>query len=132
MMPLRKPTPIITFFLLLCLYASPQTPPRQSHPQQAHKPPHKPALFTVDDFPVTNKMFGHCDGCEVKSGPIRSSDKVWFSNGELRQTLVFELYTDDFRNEIFLFSDDDIPAPLIDSMELHGSDGNLADNKQKE
>jgi len=90
--------------------------------------------FIPDDFPVTNRMFGSDlkgDGREIKSGPVRSIDKVWFSNDTLRQTLVYELYTDYTRMDIFLFSNDNIPKGLIERMELHTAEGYLAGENEK-
>jgi hypothetical protein len=90
--------------------------------------------FVVDDLPVTDKMFGrdiHTNGREMKSGSIRSYDKVWFTNDSLGETLVYELYTDDFRMEIFLFLNNNIPKGLIKRMELHTAEGQLADDKLK-
>jgi hypothetical protein len=118
MMPLLQPLSRGTLAFLLCLHVGP--------------PQAKPRMFTVDDFPVTERMIGPYTGRDHKSGGLLSSDKVWFGNKELNQTLVFELYTDNFRNEIFLFRNDDIPAALIDSMELLTPDSELAPNKQKE
>jgi len=63
-------------------------------------------IVIPDNYPVTNEMFGYdvkSNGREIKSGNIRSLDKVWFRNDTLKQILVFELYTDNFRNIIFHF-----------------------------
>src|SRR4051812_28691651 len=57
-----------------------------------------------DDYPVTDEIFGsdfNQNGREIKSGDIFSYDKIWFRNDSLNQTLVFELYTDNYRNIIF-------------------------------
>jgi hypothetical protein len=91
--------------------------------------------FTVDDYPVTNNMFGvdnKADAREIKSGPVRSLDKVWFANDVLKQTLVFELYTDDFRNASFQFLNNDIPKELIKRMEIVTEGSELAGYRQKE
>jgi hypothetical protein len=93
--------------------------------------PHKPRLITVDDFSVPDAFFHHCDGCTVKSGPVETTDHVWFTNKTLRQTLVFCLYTDGFHQGLYLFSNDDIPTAIIDSMEIIAGN-ELATNKQKE
>jgi hypothetical protein len=90
--------------------------------------------FTIDDFSVTDKMFGmdvKGNAREITSGKIISVDKVWFTNDSLGQTLVFELYTDDFRMNIFLFNNTSIPKGLIKIMELHTADGQLAGEKEK-
>lgn len=79
----------------------------------------------VDDYPVTNEMFGadvKQNGREIKSGEVYSGDKVWFTNQSLNQTLVFELYTDDFRNAIFHFLNNDVPKDLIKEMELSNAE----------
>jgi hypothetical protein len=89
---------------------------------------HSPRTFVVDDFPITDHMLTahYCDTCSLKSGALRSIEKVWFTSKELRQTLVYQLYTDDFREDIFLFSNDDIPAAIMDHMELYDSTENYA------
>lgn len=78
--------------------------------------------FNVDDYPVTDKMFmklsKNNDSLKMKSGPVFSLDKVWFTNDTLHQTLVFELYTDNFRLEIYHFDNSDIPEGIIKHMEL--------------
>ena len=81
--------------------------------------------FIVDDYPVTNQMFGwdtNQNGRAIKSGLIYSGDKVWFTNCKLKKTLVFELYTDYHRLAIFHFANNDIPTGLIQRMELHTSE----------
>jgi len=89
--------------------------------------------FRVDDYPLTDDMFGKGDnGREIKSGGITSIDKVWFTNQALKQTLVVELYTDNFRTAAFHFQDQNIPTALIKRMELHTDDGELASQQQKE
>ncbi len=90
--------------------------------------------FIVDDYPVPDKMFGRDikgNAREIKSGSVRSLDKVWFSNADLEQTLVFELYTDDFRNVTFHFFTNDVPAGLIKIMELHTTVGEFAPENLK-
>lgn len=87
-------------------------------------------LFSVDDYGVTNEMLdektSNNSSYRKQSGPIHSSDKVWFTNDDLDQTLVFELYTDKHRLTTFHFQNRDIPAALIDEMELHDENGELA------
>jgi len=94
--------------------------------------------FIVDDFPVTDKMFERevktrdSDAGIRRSGMVESSDKAWFTNDSLHQTLVFDLYTDYMRMGIFLFDNNNIPGELIKIMELNTLDGSLASEKQKE
>ncbi|MDI9862295.1 hypothetical protein [Flectobacillus roseus] len=89
----------------------------------------------VDDYPVKNKMLAdrtsNNSSYKKQSGKIFSFDKVWFSNGTLKQTLVFELYTDYHRLAIYHFLDNDIPIDLIRRMELHTEGGEIASDKQK-
>jgi hypothetical protein len=90
--------------------------------------------FIVDDYPVPDKMFGRDvrgNAREIKSGSIRSLDKVWFSNDSLGQTLVFELYTDDFRNVTFHFFTNDVPPGVLKIMELVTADAELAGENLK-
>src|SRR5258708_5663037 len=89
----------------------------------------------VDDYPVPTKLFGRDikeNAREISSGTIHSSDMVWFSNDSLEQILVYELYTDDFRNASFHFLKNDIPPGLIKRMELIDRDGEPASEKAKE
>ena len=131
---------IILLALCLAAYTSPLPAQTSSsdhhspttHPAAVHKSAAKPRMLTVDGYPVTDKMFGSYTNREYSSGPIRSSDMRWFTNSHLRQTLVFQLYTDNFRDLTFHFSNDDIPAGLIDRMELSREDGDSASNRQKE
>lgn len=91
--------------------------------------------FVVDDFPVTNEMLADNttsnSSYEKQSGQTYSYDKAWFSNDTLKQTLVFELYTDYHRMVTHHFYSNDIPTDLINSMELHIDGGELASEKQK-
>jgi hypothetical protein len=104
-------------FTLACMPADGQVP--------------RPRTFTVDDFPLTDRMLTahYCDTCTLKSGGLCSIEKVWFTNKTLRQTLVYQLYTDDFHQDIFLFSNDDIPAAIMDHMELYDSTDNYASHQ---
>ncbi len=81
----------------------------------------------VDDYPVTNVMFtdnsSNNSTQKKKSGKIYSLDKVWFTNDTLKQTLVFELYTDYHRLYIYHLFNNDIPNSLIKHMELYVSKG---------
>ena len=101
----------------------------KSHPTNAIK------TLETDDFPVPDKLFGrdvNQNARKIISGGIESSDKVWFINDSLHQSLVVELYTDNFRDEIFLFQNENIPKGLINEMELINADHELADSKQKQ
>lgn len=91
--------------------------------------------FTVDDYPVANQMLDDTasdySSYPKQSGAIHSSDKAWFKNNALNQTLVFEMYTDKHRLVTFHFYINDIPNAIIERMELHNSDGELATLEQK-
>lgn len=91
--------------------------------------------FVVDDYPVTNAMLSDkaSDNSSYKkqSGQTISYDKVWFSNDTLKQTLVFELYTDHHRLVTYHFFSNDVLTDLINRMELHIDGGELASDKQK-
>ena len=91
--------------------------------------------FVVDDYPVTNEMLADKTSSnssyKKQSGQTFSYDKAWFSNDTLKQTLVFELYTDYHRLVTYHFLDNDIPTDLINRMELHIDGGELASDKQK-
>lgn len=90
--------------------------------------------FEVDDFPVTNEMLTCNDNsstCEVKYKELVSFDKIWFTNDTLKQTLVFEMYTDKFRVAAFLFDNKNITADLIKTIEFNTADGDVAPDKLK-
>lgn len=91
--------------------------------------------FVVDDYPVPNYMLAdktsNNSSYKRQSGQIFSYNKAWFSNDTLKQTLVFELYTDYHRMVTYHFYSNDIPTDLINRMELHIDGGELASEKQK-
>ena len=65
------------------------------------------------------------------SGKTQSLDKAWFTNDTLKQTLIFEMYTDGHRLVTYHFLNNEIPTELIDKIELHTSEGELATKQQK-
>ncbi|MGB6093697.1 MAG: hypothetical protein WBF83_08050 [Moheibacter sp.] len=91
--------------------------------------------FVVDDYPITNTMLAdktsNNSSYKKQSGQTYSYDKAWFSNDTLKQTLVFELYTDYHRMVTYHFYNNDIPTDLINRMELHVEGGELASENQK-
>ncbi|MBI5857090.1 MAG: hypothetical protein HZB42_05515 [Sphingobacteriales bacterium] len=92
------------------------------------------AKFETDDYPVTDKML-ECaapkSNCEYRYKDLISTEKKWFTNDALNQTLVVEFYTDYFRTGFFLFSNTDIPTGLIKEMSLSNSQWEEAGEKQK-
>ena len=91
--------------------------------------------LVVDDYPVSNAMLSdktsNNSSYKKQSGQTYSYDKAWFSNDTLKQTLVFELYTEYHRMVTYHFYSKDIPSDLINRMELHIDGGELASEKQK-
>lgn len=91
--------------------------------------------FVVDDFPISDEMISHQNNLDLqlkkRSGKTYSFDKAWFGNKKLKQNLVVEMYTDFHRLVIFQCYTEDIPPDLLDRMELHTKDGEIASNKQK-
>jgi hypothetical protein len=85
--------------------------------------------ITPDDFPVTDLML-HEHG-KKESGTLLSFDKAWFGNSALKQTLVFELYTDYHRFVTCLFNNNDIPPDLVERMELNVQGGKLAEHEER-
>jgi hypothetical protein len=57
-------------------------------------------------------------------GEVYSLEKAWFTNDILNQTLVFQLYTDYHRMEIYHFMNSDLPQSIVEKIEL-----NTAENK---
>jgi hypothetical protein len=84
----------------------------------------------VDDYPVTDEMLDDkkTDNSSYlrKSGEVQSREKFWFTNNTLGQTLVFELYTDKHRLLTYHFLNNKIPNELIDILELHTTEGDIA------
>ncbi len=91
--------------------------------------------FEVDDFPVTDEMFvqekSESSARKIKSEDLSSYDKVWFSNDTLKQNLIFELYTDYHRLVTYCFYNDQIPTDIIQRIELHTSNNEIAGIEQK-
>lgn len=90
----------------------------------------------VDGYSVTNEMFSTQrvnanSGFEKESGQTLSLDQVWFSNDILKQTLIFELYTDYHRLISYQFYNSDIPLDLIEEISLANKDREQADIAQK-
>lgn len=71
-------------------------------------------------------------GLKIKSGNIVSLDKVWYRNDSLQEVLVFELYTDYYRNIIFHFKMNDIPKELLKIIELNNTDGDTVNQLLKQ
>jgi hypothetical protein len=88
--------------------------------------------MVVDDYPLSDDMFEHGTGLETRSGDVYSFDKMWYINHFLKQTLVVELYTDNFRMIEYHFKNDDVPKAIIERMELHTKDGELASQEMKQ
>jgi hypothetical protein len=125
------------FFALLCaLCVRNSSHNERAVPQlEISKDSTHPKKIVPDDYPVTDDMFGTYitqNGLEMKSGDIVSLDKVWFRNDSLQEVLVFELYTDYYRNIIFDFRMSDVPKELIKIMELNDAEGDTVDQKSKE
>ena len=87
-------------------------------------------LFVVDDYPVKNEKFDENYGT-TKSGELVSFDRVWFSNRELNQSLVIELYTDYHRLVISHFDNENIPKEMINRMGFNLENGEIASFDQK-
>lgn len=91
--------------------------------------------FAVDDYPVTDEMLADktSDNSSQKkqSRQTFSYDKVWLSNDTLKQTLVFELYTDYNRLVTYHFFSNDIPTDIVNRLELYIEGSEIASDKQK-
>ena len=87
--------------------------------------------FVVDNYPVSDEMLAP-NAHFRKSEEISDGEGAWFSNDTLKQTLVFVLYTDYHRMVTYHFLNSDIPAGIINRIELHTSDGELASDKLKQ
>ena len=147
---LKKTTLFISLALLSCKNDWKRDSVNNAHIDSAFSesltvnPEHQSAInisdsikrFVVDDYPVTFEMIkkqnvDNYSSYSKTSGKTKSIDKVWFSNNTLKQTLIFELYTDGHRLVTYHFNNNDIPLDVIERIELHNFDGKLA-NKQQE
>jgi hypothetical protein len=67
---------------------------------------------------------------------VFSFDKAWFKNNDLKEVLIFELYTDYHRLAIYHFKEEFLIHDLIKNVELHRKVNNnsydLADESKKE
>jgi hypothetical protein len=89
--------------------------------------------FTVDGYSFTDDMFdGNPNGIEIRQGDLTSKDEYWFTNEELKQTIVVELYTDNFRMTEFHFENNSVPKHLIEKIGLHTDAGEMATQQQIE
>ena len=61
--------------------------------------------FVVDDYPVTKEMFS-LQKKLLHSGTVYDVQGIWFSNDTLKQTIVFVLDSEQNRNEIYIFNND--------------------------
>ncbi len=86
--------------------------------------------FVVDDYPVTDSMFKLSKDVLMAAG-LRNVDRIWYSNDSLKETLIFEIYTDYFRMNTFHFNNNDIPADLLKRMVLYDESGNYATEENK-
>jgi hypothetical protein len=105
--------------------------------REAKNIPDTTVKLIVDDYPITNEMFAkqiadNSSTYKKTSGLTQSLDKVWFGNDTIKQTLVFELYTDNHRLITYHFYNKELPDDLIKQIELHTTDGEIATEKQKQ
>lgn len=88
--------------------------------------------YIVDDFPVKDNMLGkEKNQIYLKSEKLRSIDKVWFINRDSSQVLVFELYTDKYHVETFLFPGSKIHPALLKRLSIHTEGESLATLDEK-
>lgn len=79
-------------------------------------------VFEVDDYIFSNDMLKDKASknslYKLQSGNLFSLEKVWYTNKELDETIVIQLYTDFHKSEIFHFQNSDAPQNLKDQIEL--------------
>lgn len=82
----------------------------------------KATAFEVDDYVFSNDMLKDKTDKQsmylMNSGNLFSIEKVWFTNKELDETIVIQLYTDYHKSEIFHFQNTGSPQNLKDQIEL--------------
>lgn len=81
----------------------------------------------LDDYPVTDSMF-YNDGAIEEGGVYSYSN--WFTNDSIKQTLVFELYTDKHRIYTYHFMNNNFPNYLIKNLPFQFSE-NQTFNQEK-
>lgn len=121
-----------------CNFSAPETTNKTENPKKeafsadtALKSKPQPAAvisdtvkrFVVDDYSITNAMLDDKTSGnparKIQSGSIYSVEKAWFTNDTLNQTIVFVLYTDHYRAITYHFYNNNVPADLIDGIELY-------------
>lgn len=86
--------------------------------------------FKVDDYPITNEQL-RANSDKKINDTIVVYDQAWFTNDTLKQTIVFQLYTDYHRYATYHFYNNNIPTELIAALELHYENGNIAKEEDK-
>jgi len=77
-------------------------------------------FIETDDYPVTNEMFRYpIIEYNYQVEEVYSTEKVWFTNNNLKQTLIFQLSTDSYRAAMYHFKNNDVPDNLISKIELN-------------
>ncbi len=75
-----------------------------------------------DDYAFSNDMLkdktSNNSLYKLQSGNLFSIEKVWFTNKELDETIVIQLYTDYHKSGIFHFQNSGAPQNLKDQIEL--------------
>lgn len=75
-----------------------------------------------DDYAFGDDMLKDKTGSQpmylMNFSNLFSMEKVWFTNKELDETIVIQLYTDYHKSEVFHFQNSDAPQNLKDQIEL--------------
>lgn len=111
-------------------------PDLQKQPRLFENPPKNQNVtdsfktFRTDNYRISNEMinkhYSEYKLLRIKVGNTYSIEKCWFRNDSLDQTLVIQLATDYHRYIIFHFDNKNVPTDLINKIEFHTANGELA------
>lgn len=78
-------------------------------------------IIPRDDFYISDEI--------INVNRTKNSEYIHFSNNKLKQSLLLQLYTDNFRLHYILFKDDDIPKDLQKEISNYNVNESTVDNK---
>lgn len=82
----------------------------------------KSQIIEKDNYPISNDMIRE-NSNSIKIDSFYSLDQSWFSNNELKETLIIELATDYHKYFVFHFKSDRIPIEIMKELIIYTTDG---------
>ena len=86
--------------------------------------------FEVDDFPISEAMIRK-EPTTIESNNLKAFDQIWFKNKNSNQILIYNLYTDFHKINIFLFDENHINDSILSYIHLNRMNGDLASLEEK-